>query len=95
MYDSYITFFNADAQKLNCRTDVLANQSIFDDDLPEGPTMKTSYMHSFKSPEELRAIQLEGLRWTVRQACECSEFLQAAGAKPDEIGSPDDTGKLP
>jgi len=78
---------------------VLANQSVFDDDLPEGPDMNTSYMPAFKSPEELRAIQVEGLRWTVRHAWEGSEFyrsrMQAAGVKPDDIRGLDDIRKLP
>ncbi|MHB8763224.1 MAG: phenylacetate--CoA ligase family protein [Deferrisomatales bacterium] len=61
--------------------------------------MPRSYLPTVGSAEELRALQLEGLRWTVRHAYEGSEFyrrrLDAAGVKPDEIRSLEDIVRLP
>jgi len=49
--------------------------------------------------KELKELQLEGLRWTVKHAYEGSEFyrkkMQEAGVKPDDIKSLDDISKLP
>lgn len=49
--------------------------------------------------EKLHAIQLEGLRWTVRHAYEGSPRyrakLRAAGVVPDDIVHLDDVRRLP
>ncbi len=61
--------------------------------------MDRSFMPAFKTPEELAAIQLAGLKWTVRHAFEGSPFyrqrLTEAGVSPDSIQSLDDLKRLP
>ena len=61
--------------------------------------MNRSFMPAFKTKEELAAIQLAGLQWTVRHAFEGSPFyrqrLTEAGVTPDRIQSLDDLKRLP
>ncbi len=61
--------------------------------------MNRSFQPAFKSKEELAAIQLAGLKWTVRHAWEGSPFyrkrLLEAGVTPDRIQSLDDLKRLP
>ena len=61
--------------------------------------MNRSFMPAFKTTEELAAIQLAGLQWTVRHAWEGSPFyrkrLTGAGITPDRIQSLDDLKRLP
>ena len=61
--------------------------------------MNRSFMPAFKTKEELAAIQLAGLQWTVRHAWEGSPFyrkrLTEAGVTPDRIQSLDDLKRLP
>jgi phenylacetate-CoA ligase len=61
--------------------------------------MNPSFMPAFKTKEELAAIQLAGLQWTVRHAFEGSPFyrqrLTKAGVTPDRIKSLDDLKRLP
>jgi len=61
--------------------------------------MNRSFMPAFKTEEELAAIQLAGLQWTVRHAFEGSPFyrqrLTEAGVTPDQIQSLDDLKRLP
>jgi phenylacetate-CoA ligase len=61
--------------------------------------MNRSFMPAFKTKEELAAIQLAGLKWTVRHAWEGSLFyrerLMEAGVTPDQIQSLDDLKRLP
>ena len=61
--------------------------------------MKRSFMPDIGSEEELRARQLEGLKWTVNHAYHGSEFYRAKfderGAKPEDISSLDDLCELP
>ena len=56
-------------------------------------------MPNISSLEELEAMQLEGLRWTVRHAYENSPFyrqkLQKAGITPRDVNSLDDLIALP
>jgi len=56
-------------------------------------------MPTFKSEEELRQLQLEGLKWTVKHAFEGSAFyrkkLEVAGVRPQDIGRMEDIQKLP
>jgi phenylacetate-coenzyme A ligase PaaK-like adenylate-forming protein/ABC-type branched-subunit amino acid transport system ATPase component len=65
----------------------------------EKPPMHTNFMPSFKSGEELKAHQLQGLQWTVRHAFEGSPAyrakLEAAGVTPESIQSLDDLRRLP
>lgn len=60
---------------------------------------KRTFMPPITSEEELREIQLRGLRWTVRHAYEGSEFyrkrLEEAGVTPDDIKDLEDIRKLP
>ncbi len=60
---------------------------------------KQTFMPPFKTVEELRKHQLQGLRWTVRHAYQGSGFyrakLDAAGIAPDDIRSLDDLARLP
>jgi len=60
--------------------------------------MKT-FMPGFKSEDELRAFQLEGLKWTVKHACEGSPFyrkrMEEAGVRPGTIRSLEDIQRLP
>ncbi len=61
--------------------------------------MNRSFMPAFKTKEELAAIQLAGLKWTVHHAFEGSPFyrqrLTEAGVTPDRIQSLDDLRRLP
>jgi len=61
--------------------------------------METTFMPRIESEEELRAIQLDGLKWTIRHAYDNSEFYRRRfdghGLKPDDIKTLDDFSKLP
>jgi phenylacetate-CoA ligase len=61
--------------------------------------MEKRFMPEAKSEEELKALQLEGLQWTVRHAYQGSSFyrkkLEDAGVKPDDIRSLQDLKRLP
>ncbi len=56
-------------------------------------------MQEIKSEQELKEIQLEGLKWTVRHAYENSPFYKRhfdrAGVGPDDIKGIEDLKKLP
>ena len=58
-----------------------------------------TFMPSFKTEDELKAHQLEGLRWTVNHAYQGSSFyrnrLDEAGIRPEDIRSYDDLKRLP
>jgi phenylacetate-CoA ligase len=60
--------------------------------------MKT-FMPGFKSEEELKAFQVEGLRWTVKHAYQGSPFyrkrMSTLGVRPEDMGSLEDLQKLP
>ncbi|KPK88518.1 MAG: phenylacetate--CoA ligase [Deltaproteobacteria bacterium SM23_61] len=60
--------------------------------------MKT-FMPGFKTEDELSAVQLEGLKWTVKHAFEGSPFyrkrMEEAGVRPGAIHSLEDLQKLP
>ena len=61
--------------------------------------MKQTFMPKIKTEEELKALQLEGLKWTVAHAYRGSDFyrqrLDKAGVKPEDIRSLDDLTHLP
>jgi len=61
--------------------------------------MAMTFMRRIHSEEELKAVQREGLKWTVRHAYEGSEFYRAkfdeVGVKPNDIQNLDDLSKLP
>jgi len=61
--------------------------------------MATSFMPAMKTEEELKDLQLKGLRWTVNHAYQGSDFYRKrfneAGVKPDDIRSLDDIKRLP
>ncbi len=61
--------------------------------------MGVSFMPALSSPEELAAVQLQGLQWTVSHAYGNSAFyrrkLDDAGVSPDQIRSLDDLRRLP
>lgn len=61
--------------------------------------MSVSFMPARTSMEELSAIQLQGLKWTINHAYSNSPFyqrkLQAAGVTPDQVRSLDDLRRLP
>jgi len=61
--------------------------------------MKKSFMPDFKTEEEIQALQVEGLKWTVAHAYNGSEFYRKrfdeAGIKPEDIKSLDDLQRLP
>ncbi len=61
--------------------------------------MSETFMPSFKSLEELRGRQLEGLQWTVAHAYEGSDFYRRkfdeAGVRPEDVRTLDDLKKLP
>jgi phenylacetate-CoA ligase len=61
--------------------------------------MSPRFQPNIRTEEELKARQLEGLRWTVRHAYTGSPFyrrhLDAAGAHPDTIQTLDDLRRLP
>lgn len=56
-------------------------------------------MPTYKTDEELKALQLEGLKWTVNHVWNGSEFyrerFKAAGVTPDDIQTLEDIRKLP
>ena len=58
-----------------------------------------TFMPSFKTEDELKAHQLEGLRWTVNHAYQGSSFyrnkMDEAGIRPQDIRSYDDLKRLP
>jgi phenylacetate-CoA ligase len=60
--------------------------------------MKRSFMPDISSEEELKALQLEGLKWTVNHAYQGSEFYRAKfderGIKPGDISRLGDLSKL-
>ena len=61
--------------------------------------MNRSFMPNISTEEELLALQLDGLRWTVRHSYQNSPFyrqrLQKANITPDDINSMDDLIRLP
>lgn len=61
--------------------------------------MRKSFMPTVKSKEELKALQLEGLKWTVNHAYHGSQAyrakLEAAKVKPEDIKSLEDLKRLP
>ncbi len=61
--------------------------------------MTKTFMPHMKTDDELKAHQLEGLKWTVRHAYEGSPVYRArldeAGVHPDHIHSLEDLHKLP
>ncbi len=61
--------------------------------------MGQSFFPPYTSIEEIRQVQLEGLKWTVRHVYENSEFYRRRfdehGVKPSDIQSLDDITKLP
>jgi phenylacetate-CoA ligase len=61
--------------------------------------MEKRFMPAAKTEEELKALQLEGLRWTVKHAYQGSPYyrkkLEKAGVRPDEIRTLADLKKLP
>ncbi len=61
--------------------------------------MTQTFMPTVRTPEELRRLQLDGLRWTVRHAYEGSGFyrhrMDEAGVGPDDIRTLDDIRRLP
>ncbi len=61
--------------------------------------MEKRFMPAVKTEGELKALQLEGLKWTVSHAYQGSSFyrkrLDEAGVKPGDIRSLDDLKKLP
>ncbi len=61
--------------------------------------MTRSFMPRFKTDEELKEFQLQGLKWTVRHAYYNSPFYKKrfdeVGVTPDDIKTLDDVRKLP
>jgi phenylacetate-CoA ligase len=61
--------------------------------------MEKRFMPAVKTEDELMALQVEGLKWTVHHAYQGSPFyrkrLDEAGVKPADIRSLDDLKKLP
>jgi phenylacetate-CoA ligase len=61
--------------------------------------MAKTFMPGVRSEDELRALQLEGLKWTVNHAYNGSPTYQKkindSGVKPEDIQSLDDLTKLP
>jgi phenylacetate-CoA ligase len=61
--------------------------------------MRKRFMPAVKTEKELKALQLEGLKWTVKHAYQGSPFyrkrLDEAGIKPSHIRSLNDLSKLP
>ncbi|MEW6351270.1 MAG: phenylacetate--CoA ligase [Thermodesulfobacteriota bacterium] len=58
-----------------------------------------TFMPSYRSYEELKELQLDGLKWTVNHAYQGSpayrKKLDGAGVKPEDIKSLDDLRRLP
>jgi len=61
--------------------------------------MAKSFMPTIKTEEELRDLQLKGLKWTVNHVYNGSDFYRRrfdeAGVKPHDISSFDDIKRLP
>ncbi len=61
--------------------------------------MTTTFMPDLKSPEQLYAHQLEGLKWTADHVYNGSDFYKKhfdkAGVKPSDIKSLDDLSRMP
>jgi len=61
--------------------------------------IKATFMPEITSEDELAAVQLKGLKWTVAHAYGGSDFyrikLDEAGVKPEDIKSLDDLRRLP
>ncbi len=61
--------------------------------------MARTFMPNIKTEEELKEIQLQGLKWTVNHAYNNSPFyrkkFEEAGVTPDDIKTLDDIVKLP
>ncbi len=61
--------------------------------------MAKTFMPEVKTREELRDLQLKGLQWTIKHACNGSPFykkkLEAMDVYPEDIKSLEDLGKLP
>ncbi|MBW2022832.1 MAG: phenylacetate--CoA ligase [Deltaproteobacteria bacterium] len=61
--------------------------------------MTETFMPAFTSMEEIKKLQLEGLKWTVKHGYEGSPVyrskLEEAGVTPDNIRTLDDIKKLP
>jgi phenylacetate-CoA ligase len=61
--------------------------------------MARTFMPQVSSEEELKAFQLEGLKWTVQHAYHGSEFYRRrfdeSGLKPEDIQALDDLSKFP
>jgi len=61
--------------------------------------MSKRFAPGFRTTEELAALQLKGLKWTVNHAYNGSAFyrrrLDEAGVRPDDIRSLDDLRRLP
>lgn len=61
--------------------------------------MSKTFMPSYRTDEELRDLQLEGLKWTVGHTYEGSDFYRRrydeAGVLPDDIRTLDDLRRLP
>lgn len=61
--------------------------------------MNNTFMPKATSEQELKALQLEGLKWTVRHAYKGSAFykkhLDQSGVNPEDIRSLDDLRRLP
>ncbi|HPQ45277.1 MAG TPA: phenylacetate--CoA ligase [Syntrophales bacterium] len=61
--------------------------------------MKQTFMPDTATEKDLKAVQLEGLKWTVAHAYNGSDFYRRrfdeAGVKPEDIRSLDDLKRLP
>ena len=61
--------------------------------------MSKRFAPGFRTTEELAALQLKGLKWTVNHAYNGSAFyrrrLDEAGVRPDDIRSLNDLRRLP
>jgi len=61
--------------------------------------MEKTFMPNIRSEEELKRVQLDGLKWTVNHVYRQSEFYRKRfdehGVKPDVIETLDDLSKLP
>ena len=61
--------------------------------------MNRTFMPKIRTGKELRAVQLEGLKWTVAHAYQGSDFYRRrfdeAGVKPEDIRTLDDLRRLP
>jgi phenylacetate-CoA ligase len=67
--------------------------------MAESEKMERFFMPTFKNMNELKAIQLEGLKWTVHHAFQGSAFYRnkfaETGVNPADIKSIDDLQRLP